>query len=76
MQPLFEGLEVILERLVRVAVLPEIATQRCDERTQPLVFHAELLCAPVTAGGFFTKRRNRIVQNLELPVEGVVRRRF
>jgi hypothetical protein len=65
--------EVILKRFVRAAASAQIAPQRCYERSQTLVFRAELLCSPVASRNLLPERRDGLVQDLELSIASVAR---
>ena len=75
LQSLFEIANVVEELAVLVAALDEAALQRSDQTAQALRLSRELVRPPVTPGGFLTERAHRFVQDPELPLARVVRRR-
>jgi hypothetical protein len=66
---------VIQELAVLVATLDETALQRSDQAAQTFRLSGKLARSLVAPSGFLTKRAHGFVQDLELALAGVVRRR-
>jgi hypothetical protein len=75
LQPLFEIVNVVEELAVLVAALDEAALQRSDQAAQALRLSGEPVRSLVAPRCFLTERAHGFVQDLELTLAGVVRRR-